>query len=179
MADHLFWLFPCRWSLTVYLRFEKQRWSYSIFKVTVYLISLNATTCMDRLMQWWQLRRSVIVSVWSSLASWILISDKKCLLDEVSSQITVADIDNVDILWSLHVEHCLKELGRNKSDGTNLLSRHFVLASSVIVPLLADLFSTVLRHGYFPAAVYSVYSNRMYWIECVKESIYIHVQVIQ
>ncbi len=51
------------------------------------------------------------------------------------------------------VEYCLKELGRNKSDRTNLSSNCFVLASSVIAQPLAELFSAVLRHGHMPAAV--------------------------
>ncbi len=41
----------------------------------------------------------------------------------------------------------------NKSADTNLISNYFVLASSVIAPFLADLFSAVLRHGHMPAAV--------------------------
>ena len=39
---------------------------------------------------------------------------RNILLAEVSSQITVADIDDVEISVEL-VEHCLKEFGRNKS----------------------------------------------------------------
>ena len=41
-----------------------------------------------------------------------------------------ADIDDVEMSVEL-VEHCLKELGRNKSDGTNLYSNHFVLPRSL------------------------------------------------
>ncbi len=74
---------------------------------------------------------------------------RNSLLAEVSSQITV---DDVEISIEL-VEHCLKELGLNKSDGTILSSNHFVLASSVIAQPLAELFSAVLRHGHMPAAM--------------------------
>ncbi len=74
---------------------------------------------------------------------------RNSLLAEVSSQIRVDDIDDVKISIEL-VEHCLKELGLNKSDGTILSSNHFVLASSVIAQPLAELF---LRHGHMPAAM--------------------------
>ena len=77
---------------------------------------------------------------------------RNVLLDKVASQITVSDIEEVDISVEL-VEHCLKDLGRNKSDGSNLLSNHFVLAASVIAPSLATFFTAVLRHGYIPSAL--------------------------
>ncbi len=77
---------------------------------------------------------------------------RNALLEEVESLITAADVDDVVFSVGL-VEDCIKVLGRNKSDGSNLSSNHYVLAASILAPPVAEFFSALLRHGFIPTGI--------------------------
>ena len=44
----------------------------------------------------------------------------------------------------------LAQLKLGKSEGTNLLSNHYICASPVLPEFLSNLFTAMLRHGYVP-----------------------------
>ena len=51
------------------------------------------------------------------------------------------------------VSEALLHLKSNKSDGTSLMSSHFILASTSLVHLLSKLFTAMLCHGYVPKSL--------------------------
>ncbi len=98
----------------------------------------------------------VISECFSSKLSGILncsnTTYRNVLLEEVASQITVSDKEEVDISVEL-VEHCLEDLGRNKSDGSKLAICYQTILCLLHLSSLAKFFTAVLRHGYIPYSI--------------------------
>ena len=69
--------------------------------------------------------------------------------DLVSFLNGVSDLERTAIL-SATVSAALSQLRLGKSEGTSLLSNHFICASPVLKEFLSKLFTAMLRHGYVP-----------------------------
>ena len=70
----------------------------------------------------------------------------------IADSLTSLDLMSVSITPS-RVNNALSRLKRGKSDGTNLTSNHFALASAELVDVLSRLFTAILRHGYMPKCI--------------------------
>ena len=74
------------------------------------------------------------------------------LLNSLDSGITSADIEQISVS-SLTVQEAIGKLKRGKSDGGSLVSDHIIEAPIPICQFLARVFTSVLRHGFMPAAL--------------------------
>ena len=73
------------------------------------------------------------------------------LLNTLEAGISSADIEHIS-LSSQTVREAIGKLKRGKSDGGPLVSDHIIEAPDAICDLLARVFTSVLRHGFMPAA---------------------------
>ena len=76
-------------------------------------------------------------------------SSVESILNSVSSSLSSDDLASVEFS-SECVFAALRHLKPSKSDGSALQSDHVIHAASVIVPLLSDLFTAIVHHGYMP-----------------------------
>ena len=74
------------------------------------------------------------------------------LLSSINSSLCTSDIASTSISSSV-VSKALSHLKSGKSDGTSLLSNHFIYASSVLSEPLSSLFTGMIRHGYVPTSL--------------------------
>ena len=73
------------------------------------------------------------------------------LLDSLDSGTTLVDNEQISVSFQT-VQEAIGKLKRGKSDGGPLVSDHIVEAPVPICHFLARLFTSVLRHGFMPAA---------------------------
>ena len=74
------------------------------------------------------------------------------ILTNIESSLSSSDLASISV--SPHtVSEALSHLKSNKSDGTSLMSNHFIFASTSLVHLLSKLFTAMLRHGYVPKSL--------------------------
>ena len=74
------------------------------------------------------------------------------LLADIERSLSSSDLASISV--SPHtVSEALSHLRSNKSDGTSLMSNHFIFASTSLVHLLSKLFTAMLRHGYVPKSL--------------------------
>jgi len=66
--------------------------------------------------------------------------------------LTSEDLSSVSV-FSNYVRSAFKLLKPHKADGTSLLSDHLIFALPAIEGFVADLFTSILRCGYMPAAL--------------------------
>ena len=77
------------------------------------------------------------------------MASRSDLFSFLDSSLRESDLKDTFISPSTIAES-LSHLTLGKSEGTNLLSNHFIYASSVLSGFLSNLFTTMLRHGYVP-----------------------------
>ena len=73
------------------------------------------------------------------------------MLNTLDSGITSADNEQISVS-SLTVQEVIGKLKRGKSDGGSLVSDHIIEAPIPICQFLTRVFTSVLRHGFMPAA---------------------------
>ena len=71
------------------------------------------------------------------------------LLSDVNSLLTHSDLASICISQSV-VSTALSHLKMGNSEGTALLSNHFICASTALTEFLSNLFTIMLRHGHMP-----------------------------
>ena len=76
-------------------------------------------------------------------------SARSDLVSFLNSSLCVSDLEFTTIS-SATVSAALSQLKLGKSEGTNLLSNHFMCASPVLKEFLCNIFTAMLRHGYVP-----------------------------
>ena len=86
------------------------------------------------------------------LSSGCNLSARSDLFSSLDSSLCISDLKDTFISPSITAES-LSHLKLGKSEGTNLLSNHFVYASPVLSNFLSDLFTAMLRHGYVPISL--------------------------
>ena len=74
------------------------------------------------------------------------------LVSFLNSSLCITDLEGTTIS-SGTVSAALSQLKLGKSEGTNLLSDHFICASPVLKEFLSNLFTAMLRHGYVPSSL--------------------------
>ena len=76
-------------------------------------------------------------------------SARSDLVSFLNSSLCVSDLEFTTIS-SATVSAALSQLKLGKSEGTNLLSNHFICASPVLKEFLCNIFTAMLRNGYVP-----------------------------
>ena len=71
------------------------------------------------------------------------------LLSNIESSLSSSDLASISVSTSTIAE-AISHLKPNKSDGSLLSSNHFIHASSTLIDVLSQLFTSILRHGYIP-----------------------------
>ena len=74
------------------------------------------------------------------------------LLGQINDNLVSEDLNLVSISIP-RVRSAFSLLKPHKNDGTNLSSNHFIRALPVIESFVADLFTSILRHGYMPTVL--------------------------
>ena len=74
------------------------------------------------------------------------------VLSDLNASLNQADLTSCSISITTVIE-ALSHLKLGKSDGTALISNHFICASSVLSAFLSKLFTAMLRHGYVPKSL--------------------------
>jgi hypothetical protein len=74
------------------------------------------------------------------------------ILSDLSASLKQADLISCSVSEPTVIE-ALSHLKLAKSDGTALISNHFICASSVLSAFLSKLFTVTLRHGYVPTSL--------------------------
>ena len=73
-------------------------------------------------------------------------------LSNIHASLSSSDLTAISV--SPHtVSEALSHLKMNKSDGTQLVSNHFICGSTPLIHTLSKLFTAMLRHGYVPKSV--------------------------
>ncbi len=97
-----------------------------------------------------------ISSAFANKLCGVLSSDDSCardsLFDLLDNDMSVEELTAVSVGASC-VHSAFQRLKLHKHDGTNLLSDHLICASPAIDQFVADLFSSILRHGYMPSSL--------------------------
>ena len=88
----------------------------------------------------------------SLLSSGCSSDDRSDFLLFLNCSLSDSDISSAMIMPS-NVAESISRLKLGKSDGTSLLSNHFICASSVLSEFLSSLFTAMLRHGFIPSSL--------------------------
>ena len=79
-------------------------------------------------------------------------STRDGLLGQINDNLVSEDL-NLGLISIPCVRSAFSLLKLHKNDGTNLSSNHFIRALPVIELFVADLFTSILRHGYMPTVL--------------------------
>ena len=74
------------------------------------------------------------------------------LLGQINDNLVSEDLNLVSVSIAC-IRSALSLLKRHKNDGTNLSSNHFIHALPAIELFVADLFTSILHHGYMPTVL--------------------------
>ena len=87
--------------------------------------------------------------VWTCVNACLSVSK---VLSDLNASLNQADLISCSISITTVIE-ALSHLKLAKSDGTALVSNHFICASSILSAFLSKLFTAMLRHGYVPKSL--------------------------